>query len=94
METYTTTQGQYFQIMYASSLPSGHGGRKIEVEVCSKSGDLKMFSATTSNMPSFDEANELEGQKKYEALFEIIESDTDGEISEWIYELENKEDEE
>ena len=90
MATYTTAQGQDFQIMYASSLPSGHGHRKIEIEVCSKSGDLKMFSATTSNMPSFDEANELEGQKKYEALFEIIESDIDGEISEWIYELDSE----
>ena len=90
MATYTTTQGQDFQIMYAHTLHSGHGHRKIEDEVSSKSGDLKMFSATTSNMPSFDEANELEGQEKYQALFEIVESDMDGEISEWIYELESE----
>lgn len=90
MATYTTTQGQDFQIMYASSLPSGHGHRKIEVEICSKSGDLKTFSANTSNMPNFDEVNGLECQEKYQTLFEIVESSLDGEISEWIFELENE----
>ncbi|MGV8914365.1 MAG: hypothetical protein ACOH1X_02840 [Kaistella sp.] len=87
MKTYTTSQAQNFTIDYASAIFSGSGHQKINVHVISESGDKKEFDHTTNNMPDFDKANELEGQEKYEALFEIIENDLDGEIAEWLYEL-------
>ena len=90
MKTYTTTQSQEFTIDYASALPSGYGHQKITVSVVSENGDKKDFKATTNNMPDFDEATDLEGQEKYEALFELVEYSLDGEISEWIYNLENE----
>lgn len=40
-------------------------------------------------MPDFDEAENLEGQEKWEALFGLVESSLEGEISEWLFELEN-----
>ncbi|MGL5235221.1 MAG: hypothetical protein ACRC8Z_10795 [Empedobacter falsenii] len=89
MKTYTTTQGQEFTIDYASSIFAGYGHQKISATVVAENGDKKDFKATTSNMPDFDEAVDLEGQDKYEALFELIEYSLDGEISEWLYELEN-----
>lgn len=89
MKTYTTSQSQEFTIDYASSLPSGHGHRKITVSVIAENGDKKDFSSITSNMHSYDEANDLEGQEKYEALFEIIENDLDGKLTEWISSIED-----
>lgn len=87
MKTYTTTQGQKFTVDYATSLPSGHGHRKILVDIQSEEGTIRQFYSVTNNMPDFDEASDKEGQDKAEAFFELVESDLDGEISEWIYEL-------
>lgn len=87
MKNYTTSQGQEFTVDFANSLPAGHGHRKIMVQIVAENGDQKEFSSVTSNMPDFDEANDLEGQEKYEALFEIVENDLDGEIAEWISDL-------
>lgn len=93
MTTYTTTQGQDFTIDYASSIFAGYGHQKITVQVVSENGDKKEFWSKTDNMPGYDEANDLDyGQEKFEALFELVESKLDGEISEWLYELENSED--
>ena len=89
MKTYTTTQGQEFTIDHASAITSGYGHQKITVYVMAESGEKKEFSAKTNNMPDFDEANELEGQDKYEALFDLVEYSLDGEISEWLSKLEN-----
>lgn len=89
MKTYTTTQGQEFTIDYASSITAGYGHQKITVSVVSENGDKKEFSAKTNNMPDFDEASDLEGQEKYEALFDLVDYSLDGEISEWLYEIEN-----
>ena len=90
MQTFTTSQGQEFTIAYAYPMPSGFGHKKINVQVCSEDGTLKDFCHTTSNMPNFDEALEKEGQEKWDALFEIVENDLDGEISEWLYELDSE----
>lgn len=90
MKTYTTTQDQNFTIEYASALPAGYGHKKITASIVAANGDKKDFRATTSNMPNFDESTDLEGQEKYEALFELVENDLDGEISEWIYETEEE----
>lgn len=90
MKTYTTTQGQNFTINYASSIFAGYGHQKITVEIASETGDKKEFWHKTDNMPDFDEANDLEyGQEKFEALFELVESKLDGEICEWISEIES-----
>ena len=94
MKTYTTTQGQEFTIDYASAITAGYGHQKITASVVSENGDKRDFSAKTNNMPDFDEANRLEyGQEKFEAFFELVEYALDGEISEWLYEIENSEDE-
>ena len=86
MNTFKTTSGQDFTVDYASALPTGYGHKKITVQVIDENGNSKDFSATTSNMPNYDEATNLEGQEKYEALFEIIEHQVEDEISEWIQE--------
>lgn len=92
MKTYTTTQGQEFTIDYASAITAGYGHQKITASVVSENGDKRDFSAKTNNMPDFDDATDLEGQEKYEALFDLVDYSLDGEISEWLYELENSED--
>lgn len=89
MKTYTTTEGQEFTIDYASAITAGYGHQKITAYIIAENGDKKEFHHTTSNMPDFDEATDLEGQDKYEALFELVEYSLDGEISEWLYEIDN-----
>lgn len=74
-----------FQVTHASHLSSGYGHKKIMVDIIDENGNQKSFSSVTSNMPDFDEATDLEGQEKYEALFELIENDIEGSISGWIY---------
>ena len=87
MKTYTTREIAEFNysIDYASSLPSGYGHKEISVRVVSENGDVKDFRAVTSNMHDYDIATKLEGQEKYEALFELVESSLDGQIAEWLY---------
>lgn len=92
MKVYTTNQGQEFTIDYASAITAGYGHQKITVYVIAENGDKKEFSAKTDNMLGFDEATDLEGQEKYEAFFELVEYSLDGEIAEWINEIENSED--
>ena len=38
-------------------------------------------------MPDFDAAQELEGQEKYDALFDIIKYEIQEEVTEWIESL-------
>ena len=89
MKVYTTTQGQEFTIDYASAITAGYGHQKITAYVNAENGDKKEFSAKTNNMPDFDEATDLEGQEKYEALFDLVDYSLDGEIAEWINEIES-----
>lgn len=90
MKTYTTTEIQEFDysINYASALSAGYGHKEITVIVEARtSGEniTKGFKSVTSNMHDFDSAEELEGQEKYEALFELVENNLDGKIAEWLY---------
>ena len=89
MKTYLTSEIAEFEyiISHASSLSSGYGHREIFVTV-NHEGQEKDFKAVTSNMHDYDEASDLEGQEKYEALFELIESKIAGQIAQWIYEQE------
>jgi len=84
MKTYKTTTGQEFTIYHASDLTAGYGHKKITVTVADENYDTKEFSSTTTNMPGYDEANDLEGQERYEALFELVEYDIDDAIAEWL----------
>jgi len=73
-------------VYYSGSLLAGYGHQKITVEMeCN--GEYEKFTATTNFMPGFDAAQELEGQEKYEALYELIESDIDAEILDWVLEI-------
>ncbi|MDK7376161.1 MULTISPECIES: hypothetical protein [Weeksella] len=87
MKTYTTSEIAEFNytVDYASSLPSGYGHRKITVCIIAENGDKKEFNSTTNNMYDFDQAMNLEGQEKYEALFDLVEDNLDGKIAEWLY---------
>ena len=84
MKTYSTTTGQEFTLDYASALTAGYGHKKITVVLVSEIYGTKEFSAVTSNMPGYDDATDLDGQEKYEALFELIESKLDDEIYYWL----------
>jgi hypothetical protein len=77
------------EINYTQTLTAGHGHKKITVELYLQ-GEYKTFSATTSNMPSYDDAIDLEGEDKDEALFNIVSSQLEDQIDEWIVEVENK----
>jgi hypothetical protein len=81
--------GTDLEINYINALTSGHGHKKITVELFFQ-GEYKAFSATTSNMPDYDDATELEGEDKDEALFNIIRYQIEDEVSEWVTEIENK----
>ncbi len=87
MKTYTTTEIAEFNytVDHASALPSGHGHKEITVTIVSENGNKKEFKSITSNMPGYDDAMDLEGQEKYEALFELVEINLDGKIAEWLY---------
>lgn len=76
-------------INFTQALTSGHGHKKITLELCLQ-GEYKTFSATTSNMPDYDDATELEGEDKDEALFNIVSYQLEDQIDEWIVEVKNK----
>ena len=77
------------EIFSTNAVSAGHGHKKITVELCYM-GEYKIFSQTTSNMPDFDDAMNLEGEDKDEALFNIIEHQITDQIDEWIIEVGNK----
>lgn len=62
---------------------SGYGHYKITVELY-KNNEFSKFTATTNNMPAFDEAKELEGEEKELALFNIIDYKIEDEVAEWL----------
>jgi hypothetical protein len=73
-------------VYYAGSLLSGYGHHKITVELeCN--GEYKKFIATTNNMRGLDAAKELDRQDKYEAFYELIASDINEEILNWVIDL-------
>lgn len=70
-------------VQYADSLFSGYGHQRIKVEL-EFDGETETFSATTDFMPGFDKANELEGQERYDALYDLIEAQIEEEVLEWL----------
>lgn len=84
MKTYEV-HGKNINVIHATALSNGYGHKKITVELQEEfTGETKTFSATTSNMPDFDTATDLDGQDKYEALYEIIDSSVEDEVYEWL----------
>ena len=83
MKTYKTN-GQTYTVDHASSLFAGSGHQRITVTIADESYNTKEFSAVTDNIPDFDRAMDLEGQEKYEALFELVEHKLQGQIEEWF----------
>lgn len=77
-------------IIYADSLFSGYGHRKITVEV-EYNNNFKKFSSVTNCMPLCDKASDLEGQRKYEALYDIIASNIEERIINWIIDVDDEE---
>ena len=75
-------------IFYATALPAGHGHKEITVELC-HDGNYRKFSAITSNMPDYDDAQDLDGGEKHEALFNIISGQIEEQVEEWIAVIEN-----
>lgn len=86
MKNYTTSANDtVLTVNDAIATFSGYGHYKIEVTLKNEvTGEIKKFIKTTSNMPGIDNAKDLEGQEKYEALYEIIESYLDDEVVDWI----------
>ena len=80
--------GTDLEINYTNAVTAGHGHKKITVELCYL-GEYKKFTATTSNMPDYDDAMDLEGEERDEALFLIIENQITDQVDEWIIEVSN-----
>lgn len=71
-------------ILWASAESAGYGHKKITVEMGYK-GDRMHFSAITTNMPGFDEATDLEGDEKTNALYSLVKSNIDEQVKDWVY---------
>jgi len=84
-----TFVGAELEINYSQVTTSGHGHKKITVELCYQN-EYQKFSATTSNMPDYDDATELDGSEHDEALFNIIKYQIEDHVSEWVVEVDNK----
>lgn len=82
-EIATTEKSSFFTINYADAITSGYGHKKITVEI-EFEGEYEKFSATTSFMPDYDKAMDLDGQEKYEALYACIEQDINEDVFEWL----------
>lgn len=74
-------------IYFATSIHTGYGHKKIIVEL-SYNGEYKKFEAITNNMHGYDKATELDGDDKYHALYELIETQIIDEIAEWLENIE------
>ena len=87
MTTYETAAGNEFTIDYSSAKQAGYGHKTITSTVVLSAGERQDFSATTNNMPDYDEATDLEGQEKHEALFDLIHNAVSESIDEWVEEI-------
>nr|WP_317631374.1 hypothetical protein [uncultured Flavobacterium sp.] len=76
--------GLQIEVYYANALTAGYGHKKIEVELCYE-GEYKTFKATTNFMPGYDAAMDIEDtEAKYVALYELIDTQIEDEVIEWI----------
>lgn len=78
--------GTGLELYYASSKFSGYGHYTITVELEYK-GERKEFSRTTDDMPSYDDATDLEGDEKDLAFYKIIERKIEDAVADWMAEV-------
>lgn len=83
---FATREGNEFKIDHAYSLPHGHGFKQIIVTVVFDDKKTEM-KTLTNNMPAYDDAMDLDGQEKYEALFRLVSHILDCHIENWIDEI-------
>jgi hypothetical protein len=70
-------------VLFASASFAGYGHQTITVEL--ECNGLKgTFTHTTSNMSDFDNAMDLEGQEKYNALYDLISYSISDEVNEFF----------
>jgi hypothetical protein len=70
-------------VLFASAKFAGYGRQRIIVELqCN--GLKRTFTHTTSNMSDFDDAMDLEGQEKYNALYDLISYSISDEVNEFF----------
>ena len=79
--------GTELNLYHAQSSPSGYGHQEITVDLEYR-GYKKSFKSVTSDMPAFDEANELEGEERQIALYNMI--DVENDQVEWMLEVDAK----
>lgn len=75
------------EIYFINASTAGHGHKKITVEL-KLGNEYKTFSATTDCMPMYDEANDLEGEERELALYNLIDHKIEAAVTEWLNELE------
>jgi hypothetical protein len=70
-------------VLFASASFAGYGHQTITVEL--ECNGLKgTFTHTTFNMSDFDDAMDLEGQEKYDALYDLISYSISEEVNEFF----------
>lgn len=98
MKTLNTYAGdKEVYVNHANFSFAGRGRYNIEVELI-YAGNQKTFKSSTTDLETIDEvkaqtaASELFGEEKYEKLYDLIASDIEESVIEWIYEIEENED--
>lgn len=81
--TQVTIGNKNVEINYANAMISGYGHKKITVDLICE-GNCKSFYATTNNMRGYDEATDFEGEEKYAAFYNLIDSKIEDEVAEWL----------
>lgn len=78
------------ELNYVSAKQSGYGHKTITVELFYKD-QKKEFSHTTSNMPDYDDATDIEDyEEKNRALYDLISYSIEDQIAEWIQEIDSE----
>ena len=98
MKTLNTYAGdKEVSVNHANFNFAGRGRYNIEVELI-YAGNQKTFKSSTTDLEAIDEvkeqtaASELFGEEKYEKLYDLITSDIEESVIEWIYDTEENED--
>lgn len=76
-------QNKTVTVQFADAQFAGYGHQKIKV-VLEFEGETETFSATTNFMPGYDAANDLDGQDRYDAFYDLISSQIDEAVLEWL----------
>ena len=85
-----TINNTELELFFAGKVPSGFGHQKIAVTFYNTlTQEGKQFTSTTNNMRAIDATNELEGDEKRMALYEIIAADIQDQLEEFVSPLIN-----